>query len=147
MVKNTPKPVRQPMRQAGQSGHWLIFLKNATRIICFANILSRLTSNLLLKVMNDPWTIDDVVVVTAIQKIWNTAYRKTIICTISTDSPVFAIVSNFTYLNVFFRPNNASWIPGILSLALLGSQWLMHSLRLMKNLLLMKAGELLPKKA
>ena len=48
--------------------------------------------------MNDPWTIDDLVVVTAMQKIWNTVYRKTIICTISTDSPVFAIVSIFIYI-------------------------------------------------
>ena len=31
------------------------------------------------------------------QKIWNTVYRKTIICTISTDSPVFAIVSIFIF--------------------------------------------------
>ena len=47
---------------------------------------------------NDPWTIDGLVAVTTMQKIWTTVYGKTITCTISTDSPVFAIVSIFIYI-------------------------------------------------
>jgi hypothetical protein len=40
----------------------------------------------------DPWTIDDLAAVTAMQKIWNAIYGQTIPYTISTDGPVFAIV-------------------------------------------------------
>ena len=41
----------------------------------------------------DPWTVDDLMAVTAMQKIWNTVYGKTIPYKISSDGPVFAIVS------------------------------------------------------
>ena len=40
-----------PWDKLVESGRWPIFLKIATRIICFANVSSQLISNLLLKVM------------------------------------------------------------------------------------------------
>jgi hypothetical protein len=41
----------------------------------------------------DPWTMDELTVVTAMQKIWNAVYGKKIPYMITTDCPVFAIVS------------------------------------------------------
>ena len=50
------------------------------------------------KSIAQPWTINDLVAVTTMQKIWTTVYGKTITCTISTNSPIFAIVSIFIYI-------------------------------------------------
>jgi hypothetical protein len=41
----------------------------------------------------NPWTMDDLEAVKAMQKIWNQVYGKTIPYKITTDCPVFAIVS------------------------------------------------------
>jgi len=41
----------------------------------------------------DPWTVDELTAVMAMQKIWNMVYGKTIPYKISSDGPVFAIVS------------------------------------------------------
>ena len=41
----------------------------------------------------DPWTIEDLMAITTMQKILMAVYGKTIPYTISTDCPVFAIVS------------------------------------------------------
>jgi hypothetical protein len=44
---------------------------------------------------SNPWTVDDLVAITAMQKIWTVVYGKTIPYKITTDGPVFAIVSTF----------------------------------------------------
>jgi len=41
----------------------------------------------------NPWTVDYLMVVMAMQKIWNMVYGKMIPYKISSDGPVFAIVS------------------------------------------------------
>jgi len=41
----------------------------------------------------DPWTMDDLTAVTAMQKIWNAIYGEKIPYKITTNCPVFAIVS------------------------------------------------------
>jgi hypothetical protein len=51
----------------------------------------------------NPWTVDDLAAVTAMQKIWNTVYRNTIHYTISTNSPAFAIVSRIYILQELYN--------------------------------------------
>jgi hypothetical protein len=46
----------------------------------------------------NPWTVDDLDAVAAMRKIWNAVYGNTIRYTISTDGPVFAIVSRIYIL-------------------------------------------------
>jgi hypothetical protein len=42
---------------------------------------------------DDPWTVDDKAAKSAMQKIWHTVYKKSISYQITTDGPVFAVVS------------------------------------------------------
>ena len=48
--------------------------------------------------VGDPWTTEDLTAVTAVQKIWTVVYGKTIPYTISTDCPIFAIVSLIIFM-------------------------------------------------
>ena len=48
--------------------------------------------------VGDPWTTEDLTAVTAVQKIWTVVYGKTNPYTISTDCPIFAIVSLIIFM-------------------------------------------------
>ncbi|KAI0247968.1 hypothetical protein BJV78DRAFT_1285175 [Lactifluus subvellereus] len=86
LVKDTPT------RHAGQKSWWtLADLPEA----CTANNLFRKsfipTYIKFVAQGSDPWTVNDLAAVAAMQKIWTAVYGKTIHYTVSTDGPVFAI--------------------------------------------------------
>ena len=97
MVKDTPKPNRPAMRQAGRKWTSADLPKDCSQ----NNLFRKHFIPTYIKFVAqgcDPWTINDLTAVTAMQKIWAAVYRKTIPYTISTDCPVFAIISLVLYV-------------------------------------------------
>ena len=85
------------MRQAGQK--WT--LANLPKDCCQNNLFHKHFIPMYIKFVaqvGDPWTTEDLTAVTAVQKIWTVVYGKTIPYTISTDCPIFAIVSLIIFM-------------------------------------------------
>lgn len=80
------------MRQAGQK--WT--LADLPKDCCQNNLFHKHFIPTYIKFVaqgSDPWTIEDLMAITTMQKIWTAVYGKTNPYTISTDCPVFAIIS------------------------------------------------------
>jgi hypothetical protein len=95
----------------------------------------------------DPWTVDDAVAKSAMQKIWQVVFGKDIPHKVTTDGPVFGVVSLPFHLRYLpdisvYRPNNESRMPGEVSLVRQGFQLSTHFSSQKKIFSLMKHGEL-----